>query len=99
MAEDLTPNDFQPHLGKTFRVREGRHALALAAIERGRPEEAARAPGLREPFNLIFRGPPCDLLAPGLYTMETDGGTAFALYVMPIHTPARDRQDYQAAFN
>jgi hypothetical protein len=31
--------------------------------------------------------------------LEVEGGPSFTLYVIPVHTPARDRQDYQAAFN
>jgi hypothetical protein len=48
---------------------------------------------------LIFRGPAGDLLREGLYVLEVEGGPSFELYVIPVHTPARDRQDYQAAFN
>jgi hypothetical protein len=53
----------------------------------------------RPPFTLIFAGPPGDVLPEGEYAFEVEGGPAFEFYVMPIHTPARDRQDYQAAFN
>lgn len=100
MTELLTAEHFLPHVNKIFRVRSGRHALTLTAVDQRRLEDWETGLGVREPFNLIFRGPPNDLLPPGLYTLEVeDGGPAFELYVMPIHTPARDRQDYQAAFN
>ena len=35
----------------------------------------------------------------GLYVLEVEDGPSFMLYVIPVHTPARDRQDYQAAFS
>jgi len=39
------------------------------------------------------------VLREGPYILEVEGGPGFQLYVMPIHTPAQDRQDYQAVFN
>jgi Domain of unknown function (DUF6916) len=95
MAEQLTPEHFLPHVDKTFRVAGGRHALTLAAVEAG-PKQGAVP---RQPFNLIFRGPPGDVLVEGVYTLEIESGPSFELYVMPIHTPDRTRQDYQSAFN
>ena len=99
MAELLTAEDFRPHIDKAFRVRGGRHNLTLAAVQAGAVSEAECQAILRQPFNLIFRGPPGDVLAEGMYTLEVDGGPAFELYVIPVHTPAPGRQDYQAAFN
>ena len=99
MAEDLTPEHFTPHVNKTFRVRNGRHSLTLTAVEQRRREDWEGELGLRQPFNLIFRGPPGDVLPEGFYTLAVDSGPSFDLYVIPVHTPARDRQNYQAAFN
>jgi hypothetical protein len=97
MAEQLKAENFMPHVDKAFRVVDGRHALTLTAVE------APRLPGWeavpRPPFTLIFRGPPGDVLAEGLYTLEVEAGPSFQLYVMPIHTPDRTRQDYQSVFN
>jgi hypothetical protein len=31
--------------------------------------------------------------------LDTEGGAHFDFYILPIHTPASDRQDYQAVFN
>jgi hypothetical protein len=39
------------------------------------------------------------VLPEGLYDVAFDDGREFALHITPIHTPARDRQDYQIAFN
>jgi hypothetical protein len=38
-------------------------------------------------------------LREGLYVLEVEGGPAFQLYVIPVQTLARDRQDYQVVFN
>ena len=92
----LQAEDFEPHLGKTFNF-DGGHALVLDRVERGGPPPAA---GLRPPFIVIFRGPKtADHLREGLVHCEAGDGVAFDLYVSPVHTPAPDRQDYQAAFN
>jgi hypothetical protein len=95
MSEQLTAETFQPHVEKIFRVKGGRHALKLCRVDIPTP-----TPGVpRQSFNLIFSGPPGDVLREGLYTLEVENGPPFDLYVMPIHTPQLGRQDYQAAFN
>jgi hypothetical protein len=99
MAEQLTPKHFLPHVGKAFCVKGGRHALTLAKVDARRLEEWEAEVAPRQPFNLIFRGPPGDILAEGLYMIEVEGGPSFQLYVMPIHTPEPGRQDYQVPFN
>jgi hypothetical protein len=48
---------------------------------------------------LIFTGPRGDVLPEGFYAAEAEGGAHFDFYILPIHTPASDRQDYQAVFN
>ena len=89
----LAAAHFQPHAGKMFAVEGTLLQLLLREVE-----IAAAAGPFRAPFNLIFQGPPGDVLACGLYRLALEG-EAFDLHLMPIHTPARDRQDYQAAFN
>jgi hypothetical protein len=99
MAEPLTAELFLPHVDKTFRVKGGPHALRLARVDVHKlaGEEAGSVP--RQPFTLVFSGPPGHLLREGLYVMEVEQGPQFELYVIPVHTPAPGGQDYQAAFN
>jgi hypothetical protein len=99
MTELLTPGHFRPHLDKVFRVRGGHHALTLTKVDARQVADWEREVVPREPFNLIFRGPPGDVLPEGFHAMEVEDGPSFEFYLMPIHTPARDRQDYQAVFN
>ena len=73
----------------------GRHALELTRVER---LAGAGLPG-RQPFTLIFRGPPGTVLPEGHHRFELAGGQFTTFHIMPIHTPVRDRQDYQAVFN
>jgi hypothetical protein len=99
MAEPLTPEHFLPHVDKTFRVKGGQHALRLARVDVHKlsAQEAGQVP--RQAFTLIFSTPPGNVLREGFYVLEVEEGPQFELYVMPIHTPAPGRQDYQAAFN
>jgi hypothetical protein len=99
MSEFLTPEHFKPHVDKVFRVKGGRHTLILTQVDvrHMRDWEAAVVP--RQPFTLIFSGPPGDVLSEGPHVLEVENGPSFELYIIPIHTLARDRQEYQAAFN
>ena len=99
MGEFLTVEHFRPHLTKVFRVHGGEHAFTLTEVQTYPVSEAAAGIVTRQPFTLIFNGPPGNVLSEGMYTFDVDGGPSFELYVMPIHTPARDQQHYQAAFN
>ena len=94
MTELLTPEHFLPHVEKVFRVKDDEHALTLMQVEvldiKG---------GSRQPFTLIFSGPPGDVLREGRYTLQVERGPEFELYVMPVHTPVPGQQHYQAAFN
>jgi hypothetical protein len=99
MSDLLTPEHFVPHLNGVFRVAGGRHALTLARIDTPRIAGQEAQPVSRQPFILIFCGPPGDVLAEGLYTLLVEDGRRFELYLIPIQTPSADRQDYQAVFN
>jgi hypothetical protein len=99
MDEPLTPEHFLPHVDKVFQLKGGRHALKLTQVDVHKIGDKERESRLRQPFNLLFTGPPGDVLREGMYVFEVDGGAQFELYVMPVHTPDRGRQDYQAMFN
>src|SRR5882672_4452843 len=99
MDQPLTADLFQPLVGEVFRVKDGRHQLTLSRVDVRRLEEWEAKLFHRQPFTLIFGGPAGDVLKQGLYTLEVEGGSAFELYVIPVQTVARDRQDYQSVFN
>jgi hypothetical protein len=97
MPGTLTIQDFLPHVGRRI-VPAGQHrVLTLVSAT------VSRFPGWesmpREPFALIMQGPPGDVLPEGLYDAAIEGGPDVTLHISPIHTPAPDRQDYQAVFN
>ena len=91
--ETLTAAHFERHAGRVFAIGDRR--LTLRTIETPGQAEA----GFRAPFALIFDGPPGDVLPEGLYAVQAEDGASFEFHIMPVHTPARDRQDYQALFN
>ena len=97
MTAILTAGDFHPHVGKRFTPRGHDMALTLVSVQ----AVATTVPAgmARTPFTLIFNGAPDNLLAEGLHTVEIEDGPVLDLYITPIVTPVRSRQDYQAAFN
>jgi hypothetical protein len=99
MDELLTRESFDPHIGKIFGVPNSRHALTLVRIETRPIAASEQKMGLRASFNLIFSGPPGDILAEGMHRLALEDGTTFELYVVPVQTPMRGRQDYQSSFN
>jgi hypothetical protein len=97
MSGVLTAEDFLPHVGKTVTLRGQHRSLTLVAVNTSNWPGWDALP--RQPFVLILSGPPGDVLPEGSYDVAVDGGPEFELYINPMLTPARDRQDYQVAFN
>src|ERR1700745_2354511 len=62
MDRPLSADQFQPHIGKDFKVKDGRHELTLRAVDLRRLEAWETALFERNPFTLIFSGPPRDVL-------------------------------------
>ena len=93
----LTADDFAPYIGKAFTPRGQHRVLTLVSIDR------LTFPGIqnlpRAPFSLLFSGPPGDVLPDRIYDVAVQDGPDFVLFISPIQTYARDRQDYQAVFN
>ena len=97
MDEPLTHEHFSPYVGTRFGF-EGHHLTLLLRSADTQPLFAAPdAP--RVPFVLVFEGPAGDILPQGFYRTAAHDGSVFEMYVAPMHTPGRDRQDYQAIFN
>ena len=97
MVEPLRHEDFAPHVGKRFRFPGWNGTLHLASIE---THPRAGMPGsTRTPFILLFHGPVGEILPEGLYLADIEDGPTLELYIMPIHTVAPGRQEYQAPFN
>ena len=97
MSQVLTAQDFVSNLGRTV-IPKGQHqTLTLVSVDTSGPRGSAGM--IREPFTLILCGPPDDVLPEGLYDVVLENRADFELYIIPIHTVARDRQNYQVVFN
>lgn len=87
--------DFAPYVGRRFSFEGQPATLRLATIDVKPIASAAD----RAPFILVFHGPADVVMPEGLHRAHIEDGPVTELYVMPIHTAGRDRQDYQAVFN
>ena len=93
MTDTPTAATFTPYVGLTVSLPNGQQ-LTLEAID----QHDAPA-GMRAPFSLLLRGPATPVVPEGMHRLVFDGGASFELYLIPVHTPSRDRQDYQIVFN
>ena len=98
MDEILTIEHFKPHIGKSAHFKGTPFTLTIDRVEGdGAPPPAGY---LRSPFVVIFKGSSeAGVMASGSYDCEIDGGPTYNLFVNPIHTPERGKQEYQSAFN
>ena len=97
MDEPLTLEFFTPYVGQRCEMEGYSVPLVLASAT---PHPRSAAPGsVRVPFSLIFEGPPNEVVPQGLHRVAIQDGPVVEIYVLPIHTIGRDRQDYQATFN
>jgi hypothetical protein len=93
MTKTLTKEDFDPHVGKSFRFVQANFDMPLDHIDGGEP----MAGYARPPFVLIFRGPkPGPVMPEGIYDVEVESGQTFWIHVAPMLTSESDRQYYQA---
>jgi hypothetical protein len=93
----LTAEDFAPHVGKGFTPLGQHRTITLVSVELSTFAGVDTLP--RAPFSLLFSGPPNDVLPEGLYDVAIQDGPELPVYISPIHTYDRNRQDYQAVFN
>ncbi len=96
MTAAITAETFASHVGKAASLSSG-HQLNLVAVELPKSTPSA-APG-RTGFTLVLRGAPSPIAAEGMYAITFEDGASFDLYIIPVHTPSRDHQDYQVVFN
>ncbi len=53
----------------------------------------------RTAFTLLLRGEGQPVVPEGMVVLNLADGARFELYMIPIHTPLREFQDYQIVFN
>ena len=92
-ALSFSAENFAPHVGAALSLPDGRQ-LKLMGIDH---HIGAAAP--RPGFTLLLRGAPAPIVPEGMHRLAFENGVSFELYLIPIHTRARDHQDYQIVFN
>ena len=96
MTDVPTAEIFTPHIGTTVSLPGG-HTLTLLSVDQRNAQ--ARDAATPTPFSLLLRGAPSPIVPEGIHRLVLEGGASFELYLIPIHTPSRDHQDYQIVFN
>jgi hypothetical protein len=97
MTDAMSAETFTPHIGAAVTLLDG-PTLTLVAVDQ-RSSQAPSPAGPRAAFSLILRGAPAPVVPEGMHRLILRGGASFDLYLIPIHTPSRDHQDYQIVFN
>ena len=101
MLEKVTVETFAAHLGEAFRIRfpDGELELRLVDVEPGGEASlrAAEEAGLREPFSIVFRGPPEYVLPQRIYRIEHDELDDLEIFLVPIG-PDDQGMLYEAVF-
>jgi hypothetical protein len=91
----LTPADFLPLVGQTFRVVAGETGLEVELVEvRPLPPHRHRA----EPFALTLRGPRQPVLTQRVHTLVHPALGQLALFLVPVQGGG-DGVAYEAIFN
>lgn len=99
MSEKLTMEHFLPHVNKSVRVDGWHHTLTITKIDTRKLEDWEKEVVSRQPFIVMFGGPQGDILPEGMHDLHIEDGPSLKLYVIPVLTPQRDRQNYQSVFN
>ncbi len=92
MTDAASAETFAPYIGKAISLRDG-PTLTLVAVDRHKSPTPCGA------FTLLLRGAPAPIASEGVHRITLEGGASFDFYLIPIHTPSRDHQDYQIVFN
>ena len=92
MTDAASAETFARYIGKAISLEDGT-TLTLVAVDRPKSPTPGGA------FTLLLRGAPAPIAPEGMHRITLEGGASFDLYLIPIHTPSRDHQDYQIVFN
>ena len=107
MLDKLTKESFAPHVGSQFRFQiDASTWVTTELIEvTGRSPSVGRAAWsvpakpLREPFSIVFRGPPAPLLRQRMYRVEHEAlGLIEDLFIVPVGV-TQDGLFYEAVFS
>jgi hypothetical protein len=92
----LTLADFMEYLQQPFQITAGSTTLTLVLTE-ARPITGGR-PGDRQPFSLIFRGPPQPILPQAIYDFPHPKHGVLGIFIVPVGADAPGAT-YEAIFS
>ena len=97
MLETFTCATFDPHLGERFRLEVEAGSTIDVVLTEARVWGASPDPGGRDPFTVVFQGPPETVLPQRTYRLEHAAIGAFEIFLVPI---GRDERgvSYEAVF-
>jgi hypothetical protein len=83
MTETQTKQHFRPYIGDTFSFPvQGHEALSFELVEVNSLNQQKES--LREPFNLIFKGPSKPQVPQGTYRLDHDTLGSLVLFMVPV---------------
>ena len=92
--DELTAATFEPHVGSAF-ATDAEPAQIDLVLESVTP--LGDRPGGREPFSLLFRGPPQPVLTQAIHRLEHPSLGVLEIFVVPM-APAGGASRYEAIF-
>jgi hypothetical protein len=92
--DELTLATFEPLVGEPFALETGGDSLALVLDTATGLRER---PGSRDPFSLVFRGPPEPLLPQAIYALDHATLGRLEIFIVPIGRDATG-VSYEAIF-
>ncbi|HEX2254757.1 MAG TPA: hypothetical protein VHQ65_15935 [Thermoanaerobaculia bacterium] len=98
--KDLKLEDFSPRVGDRFHLDGGDDGSGPLEVELAEASALGSASGVgerRQPFRLIFHGPPRPALAQRIYRLEHHEMGSYDLFLVPIAENA-ERRHYEAVF-
>lgn len=96
MLDDATRDTFASCSAKTYRVElEEGHTVELELIEAA--DVGSRRKSGRQPFSVLFKGPPEPLLPQRTYRLRNDELGELELFLVPVGADA-EAVDYEAIF-
>lgn len=93
----LTPEDFEPWIGRKVRINTLPEAVEVT-LERVERRGALRGLDFREPFSLFFDAPMHVYLVDASYEFDCGKGGPHEIYITQLHPSAHARH-YQAVFS
>ncbi len=98
MLENLTADDFSPHLNQEFQIQLDTNTTLMVQLTEVTINKQLEERNGRQSFSLVFRGPRDLELTQGIYPMSHDKIGEVDLFLVPIG-PDEKGMCFEAVFN